>query len=267
LAQTVPSTNGVKGFVAANAVATYVIGMQGEDTNYFLQSASQLTLASAGTVSGFLDYSDLSPTLQAASPDPIAAAAFTVDTTGRVTILDLNDSANEGGVAYNVQLYLDGNGNALALTLDGGDVQSGLGVVQSGASSMSASSFAGAYAMSVTGVDGDGDGPFDSVGPVVADGAATFAGFSDTNWLDFSSPGPLTVANNSVSGTFSSNSNGIFSGTITGIDIVNCPAFSGADAPGCTPDVFNFYLADQSGESVAIETDGMQLTFGYFAQE
>ena len=58
---------------------------------------------------------------------------------------------------------------------------------------------------------------------------------------------------------------GIFTGTITGIDIVNCPVFE--DGEGCTPDAFNFYVIDSFGENIAIETDGAQLSFGYFLQQ
>jgi hypothetical protein len=267
-AQTVPSTNGVKGFVLANAENTYVIGMQGADEfNFILQSAEQLTINSDGSVAGFLDFNDSSGD-QTESPDPVSAPATSavVDLTGRVTIPGLvtdDEAAN-----YNVQLYLDGNGHALAITLDNSDSQGGIGFQQSGASSIAASSFAGPYGMGVTGWDLDSeDGEFDSVGPVVADGSSSFAGFSDVNWLNYFTPEPITVADNSVSGAFGTTAaSGIFTGTITGIDMVSCPAFT-ADAEGCTADVFNFYLIDQYGDNIAIETDLNQLTFGYFSQQ
>lgn len=265
--QTVPSHSGVSGFTIADATNTYVIGMQGADVNFVLQSAEQLSIAADGSVTGFLDYSDLAENSQAASPDPVAAAASTVDATGRITIPNVNDSADEGGVAYNVQLYLDGNGHALAITLDETDSQAGIGFQQSGASSIAASSFAGPYGMGVTGWDGDENGEFDSVGPVVADGSSTFAGFSDVNWLDWAGS-PVLVWNNSVSGGFgASSAAGIFTGSVSGVDILNCPAFGVDGAPGCTADVFNFYLIDSTGDNIAIETDGAQLTFGYFAQQ
>ncbi|MGP0018666.1 MAG: hypothetical protein ACLPHP_08875 [Candidatus Sulfotelmatobacter sp.] len=262
-AQTVPTG----GFTAANATNTYVIGMQGADTfNFILQSAEQLAIAADGSVTGFLDYADFS--VENASPDPVSAptASAVVDPTGRVSISGVTDDATVP-LIYNIQLYLDGNGHALAITLDNTDVQAGPGFQQSGASSIAASSFSGAYSMGVTGVDGNVDGPFDSVGPVVADGSSSFAGFGDVNWLDYFDPGPIVVSDNPTSGTFSSNANGIFSGTITGIDIVNCPAFTPTTEGTCTPDAFNFYLVDQYGDNIAIETDGNQLTFGYFIQQ
>jgi hypothetical protein len=262
--QSVPSTNGVKGFTAANAQNTYVLGLQGADTfNFILQSASQLTINSDASVTGFLDYADFSG--EPATPDPVSAptAAVTVDPSGRVSILGVTDG---DAVNYNIQLYLDGNGHALAITLDSTDVQGGVGFQESGGSSIATSSFVGPYAMGVTGWDFNEDGEFDSVGSVVADGSSTFGGFSDVNWLDEFDPGPITVADNQVTGTFASTDNGVFTGTVTGIDIVNCPAFT-ADAAGCTPDAFSFYIIDAIGDSIAIQTDGAQLTFGYVLQQ
>jgi hypothetical protein len=266
--QSVPSTNGVKGFVLANAENTYVIGMQGADeANFILQSAEQLTINSDGSVTGFLDFNDFSG-LQTVSPDPVSApvASATVDLTGRVTIPGV--AASDEAALYNIQLYLDGNGHALAITLDGSDSQAGIGFQQSGASSIAASSFAGPYGMGVTGWDFNEDGEFDSVGPVVADGSSTFAGFSDVNWLDYFDPGPITVEGNQVSGGFgTSSASGIFSGTIGGIDMANCVAFTPTTEGTCAPDNFNFYLIDQYGDNIAIETDGNQLTFGYIVQQ
>jgi len=270
-AQSVPTTNGVKGFVLANAQNTYVIGMQGADPNFLLQSAEQLTIAADGSVTGFLDFNDFSGA-QTVSPDPVAAAAATVDLTGRVSIPAV-DTTGDDAASYNIQLYLDGNGHALAITLDPEDSQFGIGFQQSGASSIAATSFSGPYAMGVTGWDADEDGELDSVGPVVADGSSTFAGFSDVNWLNYSTPLPLTVSDNTVSGTFAASAaSGIFTGSVTGIDMLNCTAFSGVGAPGCTTDTFNFYVIDAFGESIAIETDtatapGTQLTFGYVLQQ
>jgi hypothetical protein len=240
--------------------------MQGADPNFLLQSAEQLTIAADGSVTGFLDFNDFSGA-QTVSPDPVAAAAATVDLTGRVSIPAV-DTTGDGAASYNIQLYLDGNGHALAITLDPEDSQFGIGFQQSGASSIAASSFSGPYAMGVTGWDADEDGELDSVGPVVADGSSTFAGFSDVNWLNYSTPLPLTVSDNTVSGTFAASAaSGIFTGSVTGIDMLNCTAFSGVGAPGCTTDTFNFYVIDAFGESIAIETDTNQVTFGYVLQQ
>jgi hypothetical protein len=69
-----------------------------------------------------------------------------------------------------------------------------------------------------------------------------------------------------VSGTFLSNADGIFTGTFTGVDTTNCVLFT-PTGPGCSADVFNYYLIDAAGDNIAIETDTNQLTFGFFAQQ
>jgi hypothetical protein len=55
-----------------------------------------------------------------------------------------------------------------------------------------------------------------------------------------------------VSGTFAANANGIFTGSITGIDSTSA----------ATADSFTYYLVDGT-QAVAIETDTNQLTLGY----
>jgi len=36
---------------------------------------------------------------------------------------------------------------------------------------------------------------------------------------------------------------------------------------GCTDDTFIYYLVDPAGNNIAIETDGNQITLGYFIQQ
>jgi hypothetical protein len=253
---------------------TYVAGLNGIDCCGVLQVATQLTLNAGGTVSGFVDFSDLTGS-DTFNPDAVSAAAYTVDGplsglsdagTGRVQIPGLADATDVA--SYNLYLYLDGNGHALALTLDEFDVLGGVGY-QQGAGPFTAGSFSGHYGMDVTGWDADYDGEFDAVGPVVATGSGgTFAGTADFNWLNFDT-GPITVAPATVSGTFNTNgaaaANGIFSsGSITGVDVTTCAVFGGV---GCTADVFDYYLIDATGDNIAIETDTNQLTLGSFTQQ
>jgi hypothetical protein len=236
---------------------TYVVGLTGVDTNGAFQAVGQIT-PGATTVTGFVDYNDLF-LVETASPDPVTAASYTVDPTGDVTIPALTDGA-EGGANVNLQVYLDGNGNALAITLDNFDVLGGRGYVQTGAGSFTAASFSGPYALGAGGVDVTSEFEFDAVGLFSADGVGTFAGFVDINWFG----PPATATDQPVSGTFVTASNGIFSGTITGLDVTSCATFGGS---GCTADVFNYYLIDATGDNIAIETDANQLTLGYFAQQ
>jgi hypothetical protein len=240
---------------------TYVIGLTGLDTSGAMQAVGQIT-PGATTVSGFVDYNDL-VLVETASPDPVTAASYTVASTGDVTIPALTDGA-EGGANVNLQLYLDGNGNALAITLDANDVLGGRGYLQTGAGSFTAASFSGPYALGAGGADVTNEYEFDAVGLFSADGVGTFSGFVDLNW------GGSLYTDAPVAGTFvttgTAASNGIFSGgTITGLDLTTCTFFGGT--PGCTADAFNYYLVDATGDNIAIETDLNQLTLGYFAQQ
>jgi hypothetical protein len=241
---------------------TYVIGLTGLDITGALQVVGQLT-AGATTVTGFVDFNDLT-LAEPVSPDPVTSGTYTVASTGDVTIPAVTDTAST--LPLNIQLYLDGNGNALAITLDTDeDVLGGRGYLQTGAGSFTAASFSGPYALGAGGADVTSEFEFDAVGSFSADGVGTFAGFVDINWFG----PPATATDQPVAGTFvttgTAASNGIFSGgTITGLDVISCPTFGGS---GCTADTFNYYLIDATGDNIAIETDLNQLTLGYFAQQ
>jgi hypothetical protein len=281
LTQTVPTG----GFTSANAAGSYVIGFTGADTfNFVLQAVNQLTLTAGtpNTVTGFLDYNDFSGD-QPVSPDPVSAPSpgYTVDTAGvggvgagDVTIMGITDGASTAGLglAYNLQLYLDGNGHALAISLDASDSIAGSGFVQ-GAGPFAPS---GAYGTDVTGWDFNEFGEFDGVGPVAGTGSGTFAGIDDVNWLSIfgaASPPSVEVTGNALTGTLAASSNsaaaavGIYSGTITGIDMTTCVAFTSTASTPCSADAFNYYLYDAAGDNIFIETDGNQLTLGVAEQQ
>jgi hypothetical protein len=243
-------------FTAASAQNTYVAGLVGFDEIGVIQVAAQITPNSDGGVTGFMDFNDLF-TVEPASPDPLTASTYSVDPTGDVTIPGLTDGVN----SLNVQLYLDGNGHALGITLDTGDVIGGSGYQQSGAGSFTAASFSGAYALGAGGADVDSELEISAVGPFTADGVGTTTGFVDLNWADTEA-----VANAPVTGTFTAASTGIFTGTMTGLDVTTCTIFS-SGGPGCTTDVFNYYLIDATGDNIAIETDFNQITLGVFEQQ
>ncbi len=250
-------------FTSANAAGTYVVGLSGMDTNNpVLQVASQLTLG-AGAVTGFFDYNDIitsSGTAPATTPDPIAPTTYTLDASGAgdVTIPGITDSA--GTVTYNLQLYLDGNGHALAISMDLNDTIGGAGFTQG--SGVASASFNGSYGLDVTGLDVSSTGELDGAGPVSATSGA-IAGTVDLNWL-FSS-GPL-YPNTAVSGTIvtTGSSNGVLTGTITGVDATTCILVG---IPSCSIDNFSYYLIDATGDNIAIETDDNQLTLGFFFQQ
>jgi hypothetical protein len=186
-----------------------------------------------------------------------------VDATGRVTVMDIHDSATTPN-AFSLQLYLDGSGHAFAISLDATDVLGGRGYQQT-ASSFSAGNFSGGYALDVTGWSpGSSEDELDAIGqPITADGTSAFSGSFDLNWLLLNSPAELP--NKSLNGTFTSHSDGVFTGTITGLDVTSCNLLQSGEN-GCTVDNFDYYLIDANGDSITIETDKNQLTLGYFFQ-
>jgi hypothetical protein len=227
---------------------TYVTGMTGFDGVGALQAVSMLTFGTG--VTGFLDFNDLTGS-EPVSPDPVSAASYTVDSTGRVTITGLSDGS---GTSINLQLYLDGNGDATAVTMDTTDDLAGIGFQQSGTGTLSDANFTGNYALVATGWDVNEEGEISAVGPVTATGTGdTFSGFTDFNFFG------TTFTNQTASGTYAvTAASGILTGSITGLDV---------DSGFSNTDVFNFYLGDASGDSFTIETDSNQLTLGIFEQQ
>ena len=230
---------------------SYVVALTGVSSAVGVFQGAGLFTAGSTAVSGNVNYNDLTGapgTVQ--SPDPVTERVnYTVDSTGRVSIPGLNDGSANNITNFNLQLYLDGNGNALAISLDSYDVISGLGYQQTGGGSFTAGSFNGTYVLDASGADATGENAIDAVGPVIADGVGTFAGSVDLNWIFNTGP----AADLPVSGAFTAAGSGVFTGTITGLDVLN----------NTNPDAFAYYLIDTT-RAVAIETDPNQLTLGYF---
>lgn len=259
--------------------STYVFGNGGFDPNGPLQSASALTFNSDGSLTGNLSFNDFiaqSPqggsTLAAevqATPctsGTALTACYIIDApgsgndggTGRVTLTNLTDNTTTPTFVYNLELYLTGDGHALVISMDNGDTQSGLAYQQSG--TFSAASFAGSYVLNVDQQDTVGDFEYDGVGTTAADGVGNFSGYLDLTGILSSplSPDP----DNLVAGTFSANSNAIFTGSIYGISTA---PISGATA---NEDLFTFYMVDGT-KAVAIQNGADlstldQLTLGVF---
>jgi hypothetical protein len=243
---------------AAISGQSYVLGLNGSFFNFQtvgpLQAAALLTFNADSSVSGFVSTDGNSE-----SPAAIVAATgpnYVVDPRGKVTLGGLSVFSQPR--PFDPGIYLDGNGHALAITLDQsnpGDVLEGPGFQQTGGGSFTASSFNGKYGVEATGWDVNLAGEFDAVGTITATGSSnTFSGTVDLNWLFSSTP---TYPGLSVSGTLTAAATGIFSGTITGLDVTT-PTNS---------DEFNFYLIDPTGDSIAIETDSNQTTLIYLNQQ
>lgn len=224
---------------------SYVVSLNGFDVNGGFQIAGALTLAS-GNVTGSISYNDF---VQQSTSVPITAGTFVADATGRITLTGVTDGNLLAPL--NLQLYVDGNGNAMALTMDTTDITEGPGYQQTTGGTFGA----GAYVMATTGLDGTNEIEFDAVGPIVSDGTATFTGFADLNWLS-DGTAALPTANLPVDGAFTAPSGDVSTGagnTITGLDVTTP---TGADA-------FDYYIVDTT-RVVAIETDSFQLTLGSF---
>jgi hypothetical protein len=235
--------------------ATYVAGLHGFDANGPFQVGGVISLATGGAgVSAEADFNDLVLT-EPTTPDAFTATAYTVDAAGAgdVTISGLADSASN---TFNVQLYVDGNGNAVGITLDTTDVLSGSGGVQSAVDTDA--NFTGNYAMTTTGWDAGMAGLYSTVGPVAATGTTdTLGGTADINW----NSGPTLTQGEAFTGTYTAfvGGGGILSpNTILGLDLAS--GFTNTDA-------FDFYLIDAQGDGLLIETDTNQLTIGVFDQQ
>ena len=226
---------------------TYVAGLNGFDGAGAANAAGMFTLNADTTISGFINYNDLSGTgVQA--PSPLTGGNWAEDVgTGRVSLIGVTD----GIATFNAEIYLDGNGKLLTITLDTTDNLAGRGFQQSGVGAFTAASFSGPYSMGATGWDIGENTEFDAVGTVTADGVGAIAGVTDLN--AFFTP----TSDVAVLGTFTSASSGVFTGTITGLDVTT-PANS---------DAFSYYLVDPTGDNIAIETDPNQVTLGYFVQQ
>ncbi|MGB8014048.1 MAG: hypothetical protein WCF68_20705 [Terriglobales bacterium] len=238
---------------------SYVAGLAGYDDVDNFQLAGLFTTNADGTVGGTMNYNDLTGTV-AQSPSSISGGTYTVDPTGRVTMAGITD----GNVTYDLQFYLDGNGNAPAISMDYAYAVAGPGYQQTGGGSFTAASFSGTYVMNARGLEIPAgtffydQSEFDSVGPIQADGIGTFSGFVDLNWFNgspyqgtpaFTVPTPdLTV-----SGAFTAAPSGIFTGTITGLDVTT----------STNQDAFTYYVIDTT-RVLSIETDPNQLTLDYF---
>ncbi|HWW15609.1 MAG TPA: hypothetical protein VN310_13180 [Candidatus Dormibacteraeota bacterium] len=238
---------------ASISTGTYGFVGTGFDANGALQAVSAVTFTSLGTVTGFLDFNDLSGS-EPASPDAVTAPSYTVDSTGRVTFTLTDAFANSN----TVQLYLNGNGQVVGVTMDTLD---NLGSNLGGQISppFSDANFTGNYATVAWGWDFNEFGPFGAVGVSAATGVGdTFSGFADINHFTAGLPTPTTATatNATVSGSYTTSANsGIFTSFVTGLD---------ADSGFTNTDKFNFYQVDPNGTTVGIETDSNQLTLILF---
>jgi hypothetical protein len=226
---------------------SYVVGLTGGDNIGPLQAAGLLTLAQGSTgVTGTVSYNDLVQLQSAAVP---VTGTYTADGTypGRYTLNSVTDGVN----TFEIALYVDGNGNAVEVSLSSGVVLEGAG------SQQGSGTFSGTYALGATGYDGS-NAPLelDAVGPVTA-GSGTFSNASsagvDLNWFGSST----LLSNLAVSGAFTTPSGGVSTGagnTISGLDVL---------LGSTQADAFDYYQVD-ANTVIGIEVDSNQNTLATF---
>jgi hypothetical protein len=264
----VETTDGYGGFTGGTALGqtgtfasssisgvNFVFGAAGQDPNGALQAAGLLMAgantgtagAVTGNVTGTFSWNDLSGVANQ-TPLPLAAGTYTLDTagvgagTGRVTLAGLTDSTTNPTFTYDLEMYLTGDGRALLILMDNDTVVAGTGFQQT-AGPFGFNSFSGTYALNVRHVipNGGSETHQDGDGPLTADGAGNLAGFVD-----------LITSDLPLSGTFVASDNGVFTGTLAGLDT------------SMTAPVHNFaYYLISPTQAVLIETDNGQLTLGF----
>ena len=226
------------------AGSSYVFVVAGWPTNDSgsLQVAGMFTANADGSLAGMLNWNNLT---EQEPQSPIAfTGSCTVDPTGRATLSNLTDGAT---FKYQWQLYLTGDGHGLVLSSSAAQVIAGQAFQQQ-PGPFTAASFSGSYGLNAAQFGINRFNPLGVttvLGPltVVADNGNTLTGFVDFGY------GATDYA---VSGSFTAGANGVFTGTMAGLN------------PGSvtTPDSFTLYFVDPT-RAVIIETDNTQLTLGY----
>lgn len=222
----------------------YVIGVSGQDVNGEINAAGELTLTST-TVTGTLSYNDRS-TLQSAAKTVNGVCVVDTTNLGRFTL----NTVTNGTATFNFELYIDGNGHAMAISTDATDVVEGPGYQQTAGGAFTSGS---TYVLSATGAD-KSDHELDANGAVTI-GSGTFSGFADLNYL---STGTAATQSSTlgVSGAFIAPSSGFSTGTgntITGLDVTT----------STNGDAFDYYFVD-STKVIAVEVDANQTTLATF---
>jgi hypothetical protein len=225
---------------AAVPGTSYVIGAAaGADASGQAQLAGSLSLNPGGSVTGTLFLADFLNI----SGGTIVSGTYTVDPTGRVTISNVTDNQS---INFDLQLYLDGHGNAMELGVDTSEVTQGPAFQQTVSSFQNAN-----YALAGIGYGNATVVPtWSAVGPV----AFTSGSFTGTTYFNVNlsngTPGVPTpqlpivgTANASV---------GFDQGTITGLDPISGPS---------NPEDYYYFVVD-STRVVGLNVDSNSANLG-----
>ena len=226
------------------ANSTYVLGAANATYGGTYELAGALTTASGGTVSGTLNWNDLSG--KEPQTTISVTGAWTIDSTGRATLSNITDGA---AFTTSLHLYLTGDGNALVLSDANTQTFAGQ-AFQRASATLNTASLSGTFALNgATANIGTPAIPSALAGTVTstaASSADTFTGFAD------SGDGSADFA---ITGSFTNQSGGVLTGTFAGLD----------PASRTTADSFTLYLIDDN-RAIAIETDNTQLSLDYLQQ-
>lgn len=230
---------------ATVAGSSYVFGAQGQDTKGSLQIAGVFTANADGSVTGTLNWNDLTGT---ATQSPLSfTGTYTVDPTGRVTLSQVTDGST---FHYSMHLYLAAGGNALLLSNDSGDAFDGQAFQQQ-TGAFTAASFSGLYGLNATVLNSNTSAGLYGPAPVIGSITVTASGSGGDSVSGFADKGN-GGADFAVTGSFNAVANGIFDGTLAGLNL----------ASATTAGSFSLYLID-STQAVMIETDSRQLSLGH----
>jgi len=228
-------------FTTASVTGTnYVFGAQGSDEHGPLQIAGVLTPAANGTVTGTLNWNDLSG---GGTQAPITVSgSWTVDTTGRMTVSNLVSGSSPN---YAMRVYLTGDGNGLLLSNTSDSIFAGQ-VFEQQATTFMAASFSGAY-----GLNGTEYVPSGLYGELGVEGPLTSSASDESDAVSGFVDNANGGADFAVSGSFAASGNGVFTGELAGF------------APGArtASNSVTLYVVDGT-QAVVIETDDQQLMLG-----
>lgn len=216
---------------------SFVLGASNQSQYGVDQIAGAVTANSDGIVNGTLSWNLLG--MGEAKDAESVAGSWTIDATGRATLLSLTDGAS---FTESLHLYLAGDGNALLLSNSGSASLAGQ-AFQQGTGALTAASFSGNYGLNA------GTGSFDVAGSI-----SSVAGSSGTDMVTGFADSGDGAADFAISGSLTTAANGILTGTLAGLEVAS-------PAPA---NKFTFYLVDQN-RAVVIETDNVQATLGFIA--
>jgi hypothetical protein len=232
---------------ASLAGTSYVLGASTMMQYGSYELAGVVTANADGTLGGTLNWNNLTGK---GTQSPLAVnGTWTIDATGRATLNNLTQSsASSEPFNDSLHMYLTGDGNALLLSSEYANPFAGQAFLQQ-AGPFNAASLSGTYGLNA-GVTNTTKGvsypAVGTVNSVAGSGTDTLTGFADsgTGAEDFA-----------VGGSFTPGANGVFTGTMTGLDMTSRTTSNG----------FTLYVVD-GARAVAIETDNAQLTLGLLTQ-